>query len=84
MLPASGSARLIARAQRDENGTDRIRDRIRLERFRFVRIGVSIFTSDTVSVSEYLNRIFMMSTSNRILSDMIDIIRIRIRIRPEI
>ena len=26
----------------------------------------------------------MMSTSNRILSDMIDIIRIRIRIRPEI
>jgi len=25
-----------------------------------------------------------MSTSNRILSDMIDIIRIRIRIRPEI
>jgi len=41
-------------------------------------------TSDTVSVSEYLNRIFMMSTSNRILSDMIDVMRIRIRIRPEI
>jgi len=41
-------------------------------------------TSDTVSVSEYLNRIFMMSTSNHILSDMIDIIRIRIQIRPEI
>jgi len=33
-------------------------------------------TSDTVSVSEYLNRIFMMSTSNHILSDMIDIIHI--------
>ena len=41
-------------------------------------------TSDTVSVSEYLNDIFMMSTSNPIFSDMIDIIRIRIRIRPEI
>ena len=41
-------------------------------------------TSDTVSVFEYLNRIFMMSTSNPILSDMIDIICIRIRIRPEI
>jgi len=40
--------------------------------------------SDTVFVSEYLNRIFMMSTSNRILSDIVDIIRIRIRIRPKI
>jgi len=35
-------------------------------------------TSDTVLVSEYLNRIFIMSTSNRILSDMIEIIRIQI------
>jgi len=34
--------------------------------------------------SKYLNRIFIMSISNRISSDMIDIIRIRIRIRPEI
>jgi hypothetical protein len=41
-------------------------------------------TSDTVSVFEYLNHIFMMSTSNHILSDMVDIIRIRIRIRPKI
>ena len=41
-------------------------------------------TSDTVSVSEYLNRIFMMSTSNHILSDMVEIIRIRIQIRPKI
>ena len=32
--------------------------------------------SDSVSVLKYLNRIFMMSTSNPILSDMIDIIRI--------
>jgi len=40
--------------------------------------------SDTVFISEYLNHIFMMSTSNPILSDMIDIIRIQIRIQPEI
>jgi len=40
--------------------------------------------SDTVSESEYLNCIFMMSSSNYILSDMIDIIRIRIRIRSKI
>ena len=61
---------------------DRFLDRIRLERFRSIEYSIS----DTVSVSEYLNRIFMMSTSNPILSDMIDIIRIRIRIlnRPEI
>jgi hypothetical protein len=39
-------------------------------------------TFDTVS--EYLNRIFTMLTSNYILSDMIDIIRIRIKIQPEI
>ena len=37
-------------------------------------------TFDTVSVSEYLNRIFMMSTFNLILSDMVDIICIRIQI----
>ena len=41
-------------------------------------------TSDTVSVSEYSNRIFMMSILNHILSDMVDTIRIRIRIRTEI
>jgi hypothetical protein len=35
-------------------------------------------TFDIVSVSDYLNHIFMMSTSNPILSDIIDIIRIRI------
>jgi hypothetical protein len=28
--------------------------------------------SDTVSVSEYSNRIFMMSLSNRIISNMVD------------
>jgi len=65
--------------------SDRIRDRIRLKRFRSIRIRVRMFNiRDTVSVSEYLNRIFMMSTSNHILSDMIKINRIRIRIRPEI
>jgi len=41
-------------------------------------------TSDSVSVFEYLNYIFMMSTSNPILSDIVDTICIRIRIRPEI
>jgi len=41
-------------------------------------------TSDSVSVFEYLNRIFIMSTSNPILSDIVDIIRIRIRFRLEI
>ena len=40
-------------------------------------------TSDTVSVSEYLNRIFMMSISNSILSDMVVIIRIRIQIQQK-
>jgi len=36
--------------------------------------------SDIVSVSECLNRIFMMSTFNYILSDMVDIISIQIQI----
>jgi hypothetical protein len=38
-------------------------------------------TSDTVFVSEYLNLIFMMSISNRIISGIFYTIRIRIRIR---
>jgi hypothetical protein len=50
-----------------ENGTD-IRYQIRLERFRSIRI------SDIISVSEYLNCTFIMLTSNRILSDMVDTI----------
>jgi len=41
-------------------------------------------TFDTVSVFEYLSCIFIISTSNYILFDMVDIIRIRIRIRPYI
>ena len=64
--------------------SDHIRDQIRLERFRSVRIRVRIFNIRYLSISEYLNRIFMMSISNHILSDMINIICIRIRIRPEI
>ena len=64
--------------------SDRIRDRIRLERLRSVRIESECLISDIVSVSEYLNHIFMMSTSNRILSNIVDIIHIRIRIRPKI
>jgi hypothetical protein len=34
--------------------------------------------SDTISIFEYLNHIFMTSASNSILSDIVDIIRIRI------
>jgi len=64
--------------------SDRIRDRIRLEDSDLSVSESEYSTSDTVSVSEYLNRIFVMSTSNHILSDMVDIIHIRIRIRPEI
>ena len=64
--------------------SDRIRNRIRLEGLRSVRIKSGYPTSDTVSVSEYSNRIFIMSISNRILSDIVDTIRIRIRIRTEI
>ena len=61
--------------------SDRIRDRIHLD--------LSVFESeysisDSVSVFEYLNPIFMLSISNLILSDMVDIIRIQIRIRPKI
>jgi hypothetical protein len=40
-------------------------------------------TSDTVSVSEYPNHIFMMSISKYILSGIVDIIRIRIQIRTK-
>jgi hypothetical protein len=42
-------------------------------------------TSDTVSisVSKYSNGIFIVSTSNRILSGIVKIIRIRIRIKQK-
>jgi hypothetical protein len=59
---------------------NRIRDQIHLESIS----GSEYSTSDTVSISEYSNRVFMISISNRILSGMIDTIRIRIRIRTEI
>ena len=56
---------------RDENDTDIFRP------YSGPSVSESeCLTSDTISVSDYLNRIFMMSTSNHILSDMIDIIRI--------
>jgi hypothetical protein len=57
---------------------NRIRDQIRLEWFTVSESEYS--TSDTVSISEYLNCIFMMSISNFILSDMVDIIFIPIQI----
>ena len=64
--------------------SDCIRDRIRLEGsdLSVSESGYSI--SDTISVSEYSNRIFIISISNRILSDIVDTIRIRIQIRTEI
>jgi hypothetical protein len=61
--------------------SDRIRDRIRLKGFNPSVSESRYLTSDTVFVSEYLNHIFMMSISNRILSGIFDTIRIRIRIR---
>ena len=70
---------------RDENGTDIFRPYSKPNPFRRVEIcpysspDIQHPTSDTVSVSEYSNRIFMMSISNRILSDIVDTIRIRIR-----
>ena len=64
--------------------SDRIQDRIRFKGFRSAVSKSEYSISDTISVSEYLNCIFMMLISNCILSDMVDIIRIRIRIRPEI
>jgi len=48
--------------------SDRIRDRIRLKGFDPFVSESKYLTSDIVSVSEYLNRIFMMSISNRIPS----------------
>ena len=59
----------------------RIRDRICLEGFGFVRIRIRIFNIRYLSVSEYLNCIFIILTSNYILFNIIiNIIRIRIRI----
>jgi hypothetical protein len=70
---------------RNENGTDIFRSYSRLKSFREgFNPSVSesgYLTSDTVFVSEYLNHIFMMSISNRILSNIFYTIRIRIRIR---
>jgi hypothetical protein len=72
---------------RDENGTDIFQLYSRPNPFRG---GLNLFisengysTSDTVSISEYLNRIFMMLISNRILSGMVDTIRIQIRIQKK-
>ena len=58
--------------------SDRIRDRIRLMSLDLSVSKSEYPTSDIVSVSEYLNRIFIISISNCILFDMFDIIRIRI------
>jgi hypothetical protein len=72
----------LAVITRGENGTDIFRPYLRPNSFRGVQIcpysksGYSI--SDTVSIFEYSNRIFMMSIYHRILSDKVDIIRIRI------
>ena len=63
------TVRIFSNRNRDRN-----RGRIRLS------VSESEYpTSDTVSVSEYLNCIFIISTFNRILCDMVEIIRIRIR-----
>jgi len=67
---------------RDENGTDIFRSYLRPNSFRGSDLSVSeseYSISDTVFVSEYLYCIFIMSTSNHILSDIVDIIYIRIR-----
>jgi hypothetical protein len=69
---------------RDENCTD-IYPRPNL--FRGLDLSISesgYLTSDTVSVFEYSNRIFVMLIPNRILSNIDNIIRIRIRIGIEI
>ena len=64
----------------DKNGTDIFRPYSKPNLFRGVEIcpypSADIKTSDTVSASEYSNRIFMMSISNRIISDIVDTIRI--------
>jgi hypothetical protein len=55
--------------------------------FRVVQIYLyesEYLTFDIISVSKYLNRLFIMLTSNYILSDMVDTIHIWIRIWPEI
>jgi hypothetical protein len=69
---------------RDENGTDIFRPYSRPNPFRG-GFNPSVFesgylTSDIVFISEYLNHIFMMSISNRIISGIFYTIRIRIRI----
>ena len=53
-------------------------DQIRIRRGRVEE------TRADEAVSKYPNRISMISISNRILSDIVDTIRIRIRIRTEI
>jgi hypothetical protein len=58
--------------------SDCIQDRIHLEGFRSVNIRVRIFNIRYHICIEYLNRIFMMSIFNHILSDMVDTIHIRI------
>jgi hypothetical protein len=66
-----------------ENGTDIFRPYSRPNSFSGSDPSVSesgYSISDTTSVSEYSNHIFMMSISNRILSGMVDTIRIRIQI----
>jgi len=53
--------------------------RIRLEEFNLSVSESKYSICDTVSVSEYSNHIFMMSISNRILSDIVETIPIRIQ-----
>jgi hypothetical protein len=74
---------------RDKNGMDIFRPYSRPNLFRGRSSDLSISesrysTSDNVSISEYSNHIFIISISNRILSFMVDTIRIRIWIRKEI
>ena len=64
--------------------SDRIRDRIHLEGFKSVRIRVRIFNIRYRIRLRILKSYIHDVDTNRTLSDMIDIIRIRIRIRPEI
>ena len=79
---------LHAPTSRDENGTNIFRPYSKPNPFR----GVEIYPYPSPDIQhpipypypEYSNRIFMISISNRILSDIVDTIRIRIRIRIEI
>jgi hypothetical protein len=51
-----------------------IRDRIRLEGSDLSVFKSEYLTFDTVSISKYLNYIFIISISNHILSDRVDFI----------